>query len=149
MTPGRRLRTYLVYLVIASFFLAPLGCSYKPPYLQKRDKTSIAERWKVNKIDPEKLSADEKAVYEKMGSPQYIRFFRQLSPERKRVYEWIYTEPINFFSFIDGQQVSYVVVDEDPTPLNDDQKNWLFWGGVATATTAGLGLLYYYLIGSK
>jgi hypothetical protein len=65
------------------------------------------------------------------------------------VYEWVYTDPVRLISFIDGKRVTYVVVDDDPSSLNEDQKKWLFWSGVATGTTAGLGLLYYYLIGSK
>lgn len=148
-TSSLQLKPLVVYSVLAAFLLAPLGCSYKPVYLQKSERTPIAERWKVKKIDPSQLSPDEMFALEKMGSPQYVRFFRKLSPERERVYEWIYTDPVRLISFIGGKQVAYVVVDDDPSSLNDEQKNWLFWSGVTTATAAGLGILYYYLIGSK
>ena len=144
-----KLKSWGVSFILAAFLFAPLGCTYKPSYLQKGEKTSVAERWKVKKLDPSQLSAEEASVLKKMGSPQYIRFFRKLSPERERVYEWIYTDPVRLISFIDGKQAAYAVVDDHPSSLNDDQKNGLFWGGVTTATVAGLGLLYYYLAGSK
>jgi len=83
---------------------------------------------------------------EKMGSPQYIRFYRKLDPDRERVYAWVYTEPVRLISFIDGKQVGYVVVDDDPSPLNEHQKKRLFWGSVAIATVGGLGLLYYFIV---
>jgi hypothetical protein len=149
MTSSLKLKPLVVYSVLAALLFAPLGCSYKPSYLQKSERTRIAERWKVKKIDPAHLSPDETSALEKMGSPQYIRFYRKLSPERERVYEWIYTDPVRLISFIDGKQVAYVVVDDNPSSLNDEQKKWLFWSGITTATAAGLGLLYYYLIGSK
>jgi hypothetical protein len=144
-----KFKSLVVYTVLTAFWLSFLGCSYKPAYLQKSQKTPTAERWKVGKIDPSQLSPDEASAFQKMGSPQYIRFFRKLSPERERVYEWIYTDPVHLISFIDGKQVAYVVVDDNPSSWNDDQKKWLFWGGVATAAVAGLGLLYYYLVASK
>ena len=144
-----RLKSLLVYFVLTAFLFAPLGCSYKPSYLIKSEKTPIAQRWKVGGIDPSSLSADERMAWEKMGSPQYIRFFRHLTPERERVYEWIYTNPVRLISFIDGKRVDYAVVDADPSSLNEGQKKVLFWSGIATATAVGLGLLYYYTLGSK
>ncbi len=144
-----RLKPLMVYSVLTAFLSAPLGCGYKPSYLVKSEKTPIAQRWKVGSIDPSSLSADEKMAWEKMGSPQYIRFFRHLTPERERVYEWIYTDPVRLISFIDGKRVAYAVVDENPSSLNEGQKKVLFWSGVTTAAAVGLGLLYYYTLGSK
>jgi len=144
-----RLKPLVVYFVLTAFLFAPLGCSYKPSYLIKSEKTPIAQRWKVGGIDPSSLSADERMAWEKMGSPQYIRFFRHLTPERERVYEWIYTDPIRLISFIDGKRVAYAVLDDDPSSLNEGQKKVLFWSGITTATAVGLGLLYYYTLGSK
>ncbi len=144
-----RLQPLVVYSVLTAFLFASLGCSSKPSYLIKSEKTPIAERWKVGSIDPSSLSADERMAWEKMGSPQYIRFFRHLGPERERVYEWIYTDPVRLLSFIDGKRAAYAVVDDDTSSLNEDQKNWLFWTAIVTATVVGLGLLYYYTIGSK
>jgi hypothetical protein len=144
-----RLKPLVVYTVLTTFMFAPLACSYKPSYLIKSQKTLIAQRWKVGGIDPSSLSADERTAWEKMGSPQYIRFFRHLTSERERVYEWIYTDPVRLVSFIDGKRVAYAVVDDDPSSLNEKQKKRLFWTGIGTATTAGLGLLYFYTLGSK
>jgi hypothetical protein len=143
------LKPLVVCSVLITFLFASPGCSYKPSYLVKSEKTPVAERWKVGEIDPSLLSPDEKITWGEKGSPQYIRFFRSLSFERKRVYEWVYTNPVHLLSFIDGKKVAYVVVDDDPSSLNEEQKKWLFWSGVAAGTTAGLGLLYYYLVGSK
>jgi hypothetical protein len=140
-----KLKSFWVHFIWGALLMASLGCSYKPSYLQKSDKTEVPQRWKVKKIDPSRLSPDETTAFEKMGSPQYVRFYRQLDPDRERVYEWVYTEPILLISFMDGKQVEYVVVDDNPSPLNDYQRKWLFWSGVTAATVGGLGLLYYYL----
>jgi len=147
VTSFLKFKFFWIGLVCATLLASFFGCSYKPSYLQKSTRTPVAERWKVEKIDPAKLSPEEASVFEKRGSPQYVRFFRKLDPDRERVYEWIYTDPIRLISFIDGKQVDYVVVDEDPSPLNDYQRKWLFWSSVAAATAGGLGLVYYYLFG--
>ncbi len=147
--PFLRLKPLAVYFVLTAFLFAPLGCSYKPSYLLKSEKTPVAQRWKVGGIDPSSLSADERMAWEKMGSPRYIRFFRHLTLERERVYEWIYTDPVRLISFIDGKRVAYAVVDDDPSSLNESQKKVLFWSGITTASAVGLGLLYYYTLGSR
>ena len=103
----------------------------------------------MEKIDPSRLSPPEASVYEKMGPPQFIRFYRELDPNRQRVYMWIYTEPVRLVSFLHGKQVGYIVLDADTYPLNDYQKKWLFWGGITAGTTVAVGLLSYYLFGSK
>ena len=155
MNPTRGLTSFLhlkalvISSMLTALMFAPLGCSYKPSYLIKSEKTPIAERWKVGGIDPSLLSAEERMAWEKIGSPQYIRFFRGLSSEREPVYEWVYTDPVRLISFIGGKPVAYAVVDEDPSSLNEKQKDTLFWSGVAAGTAVGLGLLYYYLVGSK
>jgi len=89
-------RPFLVYLTLTALVFSPLGCSYKPSYLQKSDSTKISERWMVLKLNPSKLSADEKGVYDKMGPPAYIRFFRNLTVEREKVYEWFMKSPFSF-----------------------------------------------------
>jgi len=141
-----KLKSLGVYFVSVAFLMGSWGCSYKPSYLQRSERAQVSDRWKVRKIDPSRLSPDESAVLEKMGSPQYIRFYRKLDPDRERVYAWVYTEPVGLISFIDGKQVGYVVVDDDPSPLNEHQKKRLFWGSVAIATVGGLGLLYYFIV---
>lgn len=141
------LKVLFIWPLIAALLLTPVGC-YKPSYLQGKT-AEVAERWGVSKIDPAKLSADEASVYEKMGPPQYVRFFRKLDPDRQRVYEWIYTNPVQLVYFMEGKRVDYVMVDDNPTPLNEYQKRSLFWTGVTGGTVAGLGLIYYYFFGNK
>ena len=144
-----KFKSVWAYCLLLTFLTTSLACSYKPAYLQKSEKTQVAERWKVQKIDPSRLSPPEASVFEKMGPPQFIRFYRKLDPDRERVYIWIYTEPVRLFSFIDGKAFDYVLLDENPSSLNDYQKKWLFWGGISVGTAVALGLLTYYLVGSK
>jgi hypothetical protein len=138
-------KTFWIYGVVFVFLTVSSGCTYKPAYLQKSEKTAVAHRWKVDKIDPVRLSPDEAAMVAKMGSPQYIRFYRKVDPNRDRVYEWIYTEPMRLVFFVDGKQADYVVMDEDLSPWNDHQKKVLKWTGITTAVVVGVGLLVYYL----
>jgi len=144
-----KFKSFCLYFLLLALLTSSLACGYKPAYLQKSEKTQVAQRWKVQKIDASRLSPEETSVLEKMGPPQFIRFYRKLDPDRERVYMWIYTEPVRLVSFIDRKPVEYVVVDNNPSPLNDYQKKWLFWGGVSAAVVVGSGLLYYYLIGAK
>ena len=141
-----KFKSFWVYALVLTFLATPLSCSYKPAYLQKSEKTGVAERWKVQEIDPSKLSPAEAAILEKMGPPQFIRFYRKLDPDRERVYMWVYTEPVRLVSFIAGKPFDYVLLDENLTPLNDYQKKWLLWGGISAGTVAVLGLLSYYLL---
>jgi hypothetical protein len=136
----------VAYVLVVALLLAPFGCSYKPSYLQKSKKTEISERWRVVKINPERLSLDEAQVYQTTGAPQFIRFNRKHGPDRERVYIWIYTNPVRLFFFLDGKKVDYVVLDDNPSPLNDYQKKVLLWSGVTVGAIAGLGLLYYYFV---
>ncbi len=138
-------KCFWVYALGGALLFAPLGCSYKPGYLQKSQATQVKERWKVVKINQAKLSPDEAALYEKTGPPQYVRFYRHLSDGRERVYEWIYMEPMQFVSFIDGKKLDNVVVDDNTSPWNERQKNFLFWSGITAGVAGGLGLVYYYL----
>jgi hypothetical protein len=136
----------VAYVLIVALLLAPFGCSYKPAYLQKSKKTEISERWRVVKINPERLSPDEAQVYRTTGAPQFIRFNRKHGVDRERVYTWIYTNPVRLFFFLDGKKVDYVVLDDNPSPLNDYQKKVLLWSGATVGTIASLGLLYYYFV---
>jgi hypothetical protein len=140
------LKSFCTFTVLAALLLPSFACMYKPAYLQQGKKAQVAERWKVEKINPALLSPDEKAVYETMGSPQFVRFYRKLSLDRERVYAWVYTEPVRFVTFIDGKKVDYAVLDDDLSPWNEHERNMLFWGGIATGTVVALGLLYYYFI---
>jgi hypothetical protein len=149
VNPFRSFKSFGVYLILSAFLYSSFGCSYKPAYLQKSAKTQVPDRWKVEKINPSRLSPEEKSVYETMGAPQFIRFYRRLTLDRERVYAWVYTEPVRFVTFLEGKKIDYVVLDDNPSPLNEYQKKTLFWAGVTTGVVVGLGLLYYYFFGNK
>ncbi len=146
MKPLFRFKSILIYILILAFLGSSFACGYKPSYLQKGKTAEVSERWRVEKINSARLSADEKSILETFGTPDYIRFYRHRSPEREKVYAWIYVEPVRFVTFIDGKKVDYAVLDDDLSSLNEHQKNMLFWGGVAVGTVAALGLLYYFLV---
>ncbi len=135
-----------VYTLLAALLVPSIACSNKPGYLQKGRTAQVPDRWKVEKINPSLLSPDEKSIYETMGSPQFIRFYRRLSPDREKVYAWVYTEPVRFVTYLDGKKINYVVLDDDLSPLNEYQRKTLFWGGITAGAVAGLGLLYYFLL---
>ena len=96
--------------------LAAVGCSYKPSYL-KGETTDLPNRWKVEKIEPGRLSGDQRDTLERRGPPTYVRFFREVD-SRKPVYAWIYTddgETVDLVWFIDGTRAEEVAVDRDPS----------------------------------
>jgi hypothetical protein len=96
--------------------LAAVGCSYKPAYL-KGETTDLPNRWKVEKIEPGRLSGDQQDTLERRGPPAYVRFFREVD-SRKPVYAWIYTddgETVDLVWFIDGARAEEVAVDRDPS----------------------------------
>lgn len=149
MNPLLRFKSIWIYTTLLAFLGSSFACGYKPAYLQDGKTAEVSERWRVKKINPARLSADENSVLETFGTPDYIRFYRKRSLEREKVYAWIYVEPLRFVTFIDGKKADYAVLDEDLSSLNDHQRDMLFWGGVTTATVAALGLLYYYFIAKK
>lgn len=140
-----RFKIICVYAILAAFLGSSAACGYKPAYLKEGKTAEVSERWRVQKIDPALLSADEKLVLEKFGNPDYIRFYRKRSLEREKVYAWIYAEPARFVTFIDGKKVDYAVLDEDLSSMNEHQRNMLFWGGITAGTLAVIGGLAYYL----
>lgn len=144
MNPLLRFKSIWIYPLILAFLGSSLACSYKPAYLQKGKTAEVSERWRVEKINPARLSTDEKSVLETFGTPDYIRFYRKRSLEREKVYAWIYVEPARFVTFIDGKKTDYAVLDEDLSSLNEHQKHMLFWGGITVATVAAIGALCYY-----
>jgi len=149
LTSILKFKSVWAYCLLLTFLTTPFACGYKPAYLQKSEKTQVAERWKVQKIDPSRLSPAEASLFEKLGPPQFIRFYRRLDPNRQRVYMWVYTEPVHLVSFVDGKALDYVLLDANPTSLNDYQKKWLLWGGISAGAVVALGLLSFYLIGPK
>jgi len=139
-------KSFWVYTLLAALLVPSVACSNKPVYLREGRTAQVANRWKVEKINPSLLSPDEKSIYETMGSPQFIRFFRGLSPDRERVYAWVYTEPVRFVTFRDGKKINYMVLDDNLSSLNEYQRKMLFWGGITAGAVASLGLLYIFLL---
>jgi hypothetical protein len=73
-------------------------------------------------VRPTKLTHDEAAVLDELGTPDQIRFFRNAST-REPVYEWIYKEPEQLVWFNAGQRVEYVAVDTSPAKLTAAERN--------------------------
>lgn len=82
----------------------------------------ITNRWKGGTLRPAKLSSDEAAVLEELGTPDEIRFFRNAST-REPVYEWIYQESEQLVWFNAGQRVEYVAVDTSTSKRTAAQRN--------------------------
>lgn len=105
-------------------------------------------RWTGGTVKEHKLSADETAVYQELGTPEVIRFFRAVET-RQKVYEWIYVEKQQMVWFVDGKQVDYVAVDTNTSGLSKEtretQQQKLTQGGILGATigafAAGMLLL--------
>lgn len=144
-----RFKTIWVYTLLTAFLGSSFACGYKPAYLKEGITAQVSNRWSVKKIDSTLLSADEKSTLERFGDPDYIRFYRNRSLEREKVYAWIYADPVRFVPFIDGKKVDYAVLDDDLSPLNEHQREMLFWGEIAAGTVVALGLLYYYFVAKK
>ena len=103
-------------LVAVMIGLAAVGCTYKPAYL-KGQTTDLPNRWKVEKIEPGRLSEDQRDTLERRGPPTYVRFFREVD-SRKSVYAWIYAdsgEAVDLVWFVDGTRAEEIAVDSDPS----------------------------------
>jgi hypothetical protein len=106
----------LVGVIIA---LMAAGCTYKPGYLQGAS-TDVPRRWKVEKIEPRRLSDDQRSTLERRGPPTYVRFFREVDT-RKPVYAWIYADEgdaVDVVWFVDGRDVGDAAVDSDPSAFS-------------------------------
>ena len=91
------------------------GCGVQASYMKGWNPVEdITNRWTNGTIRADKLSADERTVFEAFGTPDVVRFFRAVET-RKRVYEWVYMEPFRTVWFMDGAQVDYVMVDTNPS----------------------------------
>jgi hypothetical protein len=113
------LRGMLQGMVAAAMVLALAGCLYKPSYLTG-ESTEIPQRWKVEKIAPGRLSADQRTTLEDRGPPMYVRFFREVET-RKPVYAWIYgdsEQPVDVVWFVDGKRVETIAVDNDASAFS-------------------------------
>jgi hypothetical protein len=113
---GGSLRHVLPALLSVAVVLAAVGCAYKPSYV-RGEKTDVPNRWKVENIEPARLSEDQREVFERRGPPTYVRFFREVET-RKPVYAWIYAgedDAVDLVWFVDGKVVDAIAVDSDPS----------------------------------
>jgi hypothetical protein len=95
------------------------GCVSKPSYLQGK-KTDLPNRWTVDKIEPSRLSEDQRDTLARQGPPDFVRFFREVET-RKPVYAWVYVneaEAVDLVWFIEGRRVQDIAVDSDPSAFS-------------------------------
>ena len=99
-----------------------VGCSSQASYMQGWTQVpGYNARWTGGTFKVGKLSGDAIAVYEELGEPDAVRFFRALHT-RQHVYEWIYQEPEQIVWFVDGQRVDYVTIDTSPSALTKETR---------------------------
>ena len=113
--PGHAVTAILGVVIM----LAAAGCTYKPAYI-RGEKTEVANRWKVETIEPARLSEDQRETFERRGPPAYVRFFREVET-RKPVYAWIYTgegETVDLVWFVEGKRVDAIAVDSDSSSFS-------------------------------
>ena len=99
--------------------LAAAGCTYKPSYIQA-ERTNVPNRWKVEMVEPARLSEDQQQTLDRRGPPTYVRFFREVET-RQPVYAWIYAdegEAVDLVWFVDGTRVDTIAVDKDPSAFS-------------------------------
>jgi hypothetical protein len=99
--------------------LAAAACTSKPAYLRGQT-TDVPYRWKVQKIEPARLSADQRDTLESRGPPTYVRFFREVG-SRHPVYAWVYADAgdaVDLVWFVNGQRVEQLAVDSDPSAFS-------------------------------
>lgn len=118
---GRKIRfpRGALQAIAAALTVLAVGCTYKPGYLQGKS-TDVPQRWRVEKIEPARLSEDQRTTLEDRGPPAYVRFFREVET-RKPVYAWIYAdagEAVDVVWFVDGRRVEDIAVDADPSAFS-------------------------------
>jgi hypothetical protein len=128
------------------------GCTLQAPYMRDWSLAEqISNRWSGGTFDAKKLTSDEAAVYQELGTPEVVRFFRTVET-RQRVYEWIYLKREQVVWFVEGARVDYVAVDANSSELTKETRETLqakaTAGGVVAAVVGGVaaGLL---ILGDK
>jgi hypothetical protein len=112
-------RGFVLGIVGVMLLLTAVGCTYKPGYLQG-DSTDVPHRWKVERVEPGRLSEDQRATLDRRGPPTYVRFFREVET-RNPVYAWIYAdegETVDVVWFVEGKRVENIAVDSDPSAFS-------------------------------
>jgi hypothetical protein len=142
----RRLSSVTTLAVVLSMLI---GCTLQAPYMRGWEQAEgIANRWTGGTFTEKKLSGDEVAVYQELGTPEAVRFFRTLQT-RQRVYEWIYLKAERNVWFVDGTRVDYVTVDAGSSAFTKESRETLqdklttggIVGGVVGGVAAGFLLL--------
>jgi hypothetical protein len=111
------------------------------PYMRGwQTQLTPANRWTGGSVQERKLSTDEAAVYQELGLPDVIRFFRAMQT-RERVYEWIYTDKQQVVWFVDRKRVEYVTVDTNTSGTTKEARETLqqklTTGGLLGAAVGG------------
>lgn len=117
------------------------GCSVQAPYMRGwQTQVTPSNRWTGGTMQERKLSADEAAVYQELGAPDTIRFFRVMQT-RERVYEWLYSERQQVVWFVDRKRVEYVAVDTNTSGTTKEARETLqrklTTGGILGAAVGG------------
>ena len=120
------------------------GCGVQAPYMRGWDPVEdIPNRWTNGAINADRLSEDERAVFEEFGTPDVLRFFRTVET-REPVYEWIYTEPFRTVWFVGSGHVDYATVDTNlsrrTTTSRETIVRNLRTGGLLAGTIAGMAM---------
>ena len=120
------------------------GCGVQAPYMKGWDPVEdIPNRWTNGTIKTDRLSEDERGVFEEFGPPDTLRFFRTVET-REPVYEWIYTEPFHAVWFISGTRVDYVTVDTNASRRTTVRREALArkvrTGGLLAGTITGMAM---------
>ena len=136
---------------MAVLICALAGCGVQAPYMKGWDPVEdIPNRWTNGTINADRLSEDERGVFEEFGAPDALRFFRTVET-REPVYEWIYTEPFRTVWFVSGARVDYATVDTNlsrrTTASREDLARQLRTGGLLAGTIAGMAMGTVALIG--
>jgi hypothetical protein len=138
-------RGCLQWIVGVMLLLAATGCTYKPGYLQG-EGTNVPHRWKVEKVEPARLSEDQRATLERRGPPAYVRFFREVET-RNPVYAWVYAgegDAVEVVWFVDGKRVEHIAVDSDPSAFSSTTRRrvrFALLGGTGAAVLPAVVLL--------
>lgn len=124
------------------FILLAAGCTPQASYMRRWQPVErISNRWAGGEIRENKLSADETAVFEELGTPDVIRLFRR-AQTRERVYEWIYESNDQVVWFVEGERVDYVVVDTNMLPLTREERQNVqrkaYAGGILSGVVGAL-----------
>jgi hypothetical protein len=118
--------------------LLVLGCTPQATYMRKwQAAENMSHRWAGGTIREERLSEDEATVFKELGTPDVIRFYRQV-PTRERVYSWIYEASNQVIWFVEGQRVDYVEVDANTLPLSKEEQQTLKQKAFASGVLAGV-----------